>query len=354
MSSKRIENTRDKLLDIKNSLFNSTKTTINDLNIALDNVQKNKIVLKSRNLPTVEYMRKVIDLEKHKKSIYEIVQKVAESDKNIYLNFGGVGDLILLLAECYKDKNGIVLFFCNNHSKSFAEEILNFFEMEYHLHDNIMGTKSANIVHDTLYATGRLKQSAHLPKGLNFYDWKTNESFYKEKMVLETDWKNYLGCIPEIVNKKILVICPCGSFKSTYTQRYISAEEYVKIINCYIEKGYEIYSVGGEKERLYFPHLPNKPCRWITTEKIYEANGKTTPINTSIFFKYINSATEVISVDTWLKSYSALAGIPTKVILSRRSGKYMNYGDAADNYMFINKNLWKHMDLVKIEDLLVV
>jgi len=354
MSSQRIDNTRQELSDIKKCLFESAKTTVDKVNAAIGNNNKNKIVFKSRNLPTVEHMRKALELNKHKKTINEIIQKVIDTDQNIYLNFGGVGDLILLLAECYKDKNSIVVFFCNGHSKTFAEEILEFFNIDYHIHDNIMGTRMANVVYDTFYSTGRLKQSAHLSEGLNFNDWKGRENFYQQNMVLETDWINHFGSISELKNKKNLVICPCGSFKSSHTQRYISAEEYTRIVNCYLEKGYNIFATGGEKEKQSFPQLPNKSCYWMTTEKIYDSNGKITPITISTFFKYINSASEVISMDTWLKSYSALAGIPTKVILSRRNGRYMNYGEAVDNYMFLNKNLWKHMDLVKVEDLLVV
>jgi hypothetical protein len=60
----------------------------------------------------------------------------------------------------------------------------------------------------------------------------------------------------------------------------------------------------------------------------------------------VNGCAEVIAVDTWLKTYSALAWVPTTVIATRYDQPYDNPGDQ----IFLNP-LWGFRQ-VTIENLL--
>ena len=58
--------------------------------------------------------------------------------KNWYLNFGGAGDLILLIANAYKDTNAQIVFLANAGSMEFCKEILEFFKLECFVSKNII------------------------------------------------------------------------------------------------------------------------------------------------------------------------------------------------------------------------
>jgi hypothetical protein len=70
------------------------------------------------------------------------------------------------------------------------------------------------------------------------------------------------------------------------------------------------------------------------------------------FLKIINSASEIISVDTWLKTYTLLAGIPTKVIESKFYDSYLPFGHDPSDYVFLNTKVWPHLSIVRPENII--
>lgn len=284
------------------------------------------------------------------KNTYEIALNFAGNEGNIYVVFGGVGDLILVLAECYKDASAKLVFFANMNSRDFGEQILKFFKIKYIILPNLMGTSAAPQVVQQLRDTGKLQPSAHLADGLDFNDWKRDIYKYKKKMTLFADWKRDIGIIPS--NKKIMIICPSGSFKDPSRQRYLLHDEYLAVVHTYIRKGYMVYTTGSDKDFSYYPFINNPSHAWLMSSKLIDFKKNMTNHSIEKFLKIINSADEVISMDTWLKTYSCLINTNTKVIMNRRHGEYMDLFLDPSDFIFLNKTLWPCLEMVKFDDLL--
>ena len=58
----------------------------------------------------------------------------------------------------------------------------------------------------------------------------------------------------------------------------------------------------------------------------------------------------MVSVDTWIKTYSSLAGIKTKVFENRYNGRIYDFGRDSGDLIFLNDEWWKTMTRYKIED----
>ena len=84
---------------------------------------------------------------------------------------------------------------------------------------------------------------------------------------------------------------------------------------------------------------------------IYDGKGNTTHSNLKNMLRIINSAEHVISMDTWLKTYTLLCDIPTTVIKTRWNNEYKVYGEDITDRIFLNTKIWPRLNLVKIEDL---
>jgi hypothetical protein len=68
--------------------------------------------------------------------------------------------------------------------------------------------------------------------------------------------------------------------------------------------------------------------------------------------RIINSAQLVVSVDTWLKTYTLLSNIPTIVVETRWNGAYKAFGEDITDWVFLNRRIWPDIKFEKIDDLL--
>ena len=284
------------------------------------------------------------------KNAHETALNFAGNEGNIYVVFGGVGDLVLVLAECYKDASAKLIFFANMNSRDFGEQILKFFKTNYIILPNLMGTAAAPQIVQQFRDTGRLKNSAHLADNLDFNDWGRDTYKYKKRITLFADWKRDIGIAPNI--KKVMIICPSGSFKDPSRQRYLLHDEYLALVHTNIRNGYMVYTTGSDKDFSYYPFINNTNHAWLLSNKIIDFKKNVTNHSIEKFLKIINSAEEVISMDTWLKTYSCLINTPTKVIMNRRHGEYLNLFSDPSDYIFLNKDLWASLEIVKFDDLL--
>lgn len=322
---------------------------IADLNQAIGNKTKvcnNKRQQTAKTNPILSRIQ-----SKQEQTLISRLQTFIGSHGNIYVVFGGVGDLILVLAECYKDISAKVIFFANSNAAEFGKHFINYFKIHSFIHPNIMGTRMANHVVDFLKSTGRLQNSAHLAQGLYFTDWYLNTEIYKNRMVRSTQWLEEIGNVHDYKAKKTMLISPSGSFRSYHKQKFLSNDEYIGIVNYYLKNGYFVISTGADKDYSFYSKI-NHDCHfWMMADKIVEKNQNTKPLKFPDFLQIINSATEVVSVDTWLKTYTCLAGIPTKVIPNRTNNDWLPFGADPSDYIFLNEDFWSYMKLVKPEEI---
>lgn len=270
-----------------------------------------------------------------------------QPDKDYYLGFGGLGDALLLMAACWGNPRAKVVFFANQ-----IPFINNFFDIlgiSVFLHSNIMGTKMANHIFDYMKKLPTFKESAHLADELNYNDW-SNERKYISRIRSRVNWIQHFG--KNETDKPVIVIGPSGSNKDIKRQRYLHNEEYRKLVNIYLDKDYKVYATGSMNDLHHFGLVDRDNYFWLNSDGIYDSKGIGKESNLKDMLRIINSAEHVFSMDTWLKTYTLLCGIPTTVIGTRWDGKYRKYGEDITDYIFLNRNIWPNLNLAEIETLL--
>lgn len=309
-------------------------------NAHVQNFRKQRTKYQSTKLKTIECAKN--------KTTYDQAIRFAGQNGNIYITFGGVGDLVLLLAECYQDKDAKVIFFANASSNKFGESFLNFFNIKNIVLPNIMGSMLAPMVVEHFRQEGRLKPSAHLPNGLDYGDWKNNIKTYEEKITSNTNWMQEIGKIKTL--EKIAVIAPSGSYRDVNRQRYLLPDEYLVLASIFLKKGYIVYSVGSQNDVRNYPWISHTKHFWLMADKTLDYKKNERPHTFCHFLKTINSASEVVSMDTWLKTYSLISGIPTNVILNRKQGTYIQHMTDISDYVFLNTNIWPELKLWRVDE----
>ena len=100
-------------------------------------------------------------------------------------------------------------------------------------------------------------------------------------------------------------------------------------------------------EKLY----KNKNCHWLTHNCLYSLNEKK-EIRFLNFLQILNSSTDCISVDTYLKTLILLLQKNAKVIRSTFDGKYKDFGIDVSDQIFLNKSIWKNIKCYTFEELI--
>jgi hypothetical protein len=252
----------------------------------------------------------------------------------------------LVLAACWNDPKSRVIFFANSTSLTFISEIFNLFNIGLYIFDNIMGQSIAGTVFDLVTRHKNFKTSGHLADGLFHGDW-LNENKYISRIINYVPWIDKLGK----TSQNPIIVCPSGSSKDHNRQRYITSEECRKLVNKYLYKNETVYiNISLADFRQYW--YPNLNCYSLSSNVIRDWQGKEEKINLKKMLQIINSAKEVISVDTWLKSYSLLNHIPTTVIETRWNGYYKRFGEDITDWIFLNPKIWPNIKFARIENLL--
>jgi hypothetical protein len=280
--------------------------------------------------------------------IGKIKSFVSNPNNNYYLGFGGTGDAILLLSSCWNDPKAKVVFFANH--IPFMQKFFDLFKIPVFLYPNIMGSNFAGPVFNLITKIPGFRSSAHLADGLNYGDW-INEDKYIPRIKSYVPWIEKLGTFKS--EEPIFILAPSGSSKDKNRQRYITPEEYNKLIEKNIKLNYTIYSAGSVSDLHYYGLNKNKNTYWLTSDKIYSWDGTSRDINLHQMLQVINSASKVISTDTWLKTYTLLCGINTTVIKTRWNGSYKELGSDITDFIFLNNKIWPFLTLESLENLLV-
>lgn len=270
-----------------------------------------------------------------------IVNWTNSNDFDYYLGFGGTGDALVLLASCWNNPKAKVIFFANNESKTLTEKFFQLFSLQYYLHPNIMGQPIASKIYQYLKKHPKFKVSGHLADELNYGDWR-NEAKYIPRIIKSVPWIDKLGKVAS----NATIIAPSGSIKEVSRQRYLQNGELTKLIT----KFNNVYLTGSDNDYNYYK-LSIGNHLWLTTDNM---KGKNTIENIDLrkMLQIINGCKQVYSMDSFLKTYSLLVGLPTTVISTRWHGKYKNYGEDTTDWIFLNKNIWKNIKITTIEEIL--
>ena len=307
-----------------------------------------KFVIANRRDGKNPNVRALVDEARKKANILDGLATYLQQDGNFYVTFGGIGDLILLLAEAYKDPEAKIIFFANATGRNFVKDILNEFKVDNIIFDNPMGTPNAMKALNLIRNTGKLQKSQHLSDTLDYDDWKRNFAFFKQKMTTKTDWAERFGTIYN-KNSKIAILCPSGSYRNQSPQKFLYKPELDALIALYNTHGYKVYCVGSYSDQEFYKVPRNTQCLWLTANTITDYRGKREMIDLRKFFQIINSADAICSVDTWLKTYTCLCGLPTNVFLNRYE-HVSKFGGMAGDYIFLNEDLWPTMRLHDVVD----
>lgn len=270
-----------------------------------------------------------------------------QRDKHYYLGFGGLGDALLLMATCWQDSQAKVVFFANQ--IPFIRSFFDLFGISAYMHDNIMGTKIAEHIYEYMKGLPGFRESAHLADRLDFNDWR-DENKYVPRIRGKTTWLQHLGKAE--FDKPVLILAPSGSHKDIKRQRYLTNDEYRCIVEKYLKKGYKVYATGSMNDLHHFGVIDNEDFFWLNSDRIVDSKNATKPINITNMLRIINSAEHVISMDTWLKTYTLLCDIPTSVIETRWEGNYRGHGDDITDCIFLNKKIWPNLRVIRVTDLL--
>lgn len=272
----------------------------------------------------------------------------ADRQSHLYLGIGGAGDALLLLAACYRDPKARITFFANE--LDFCPKFFEIFGVPTLVRTNDIARPQLRKIVQTFRKLPGFRTSAHLPDNLRYNEWRDLPGKYERRIVARVPWREHLGLIPPA--KPSVVICPSGSVQADARRRFLTVDEYNHLVGAYLAKGFAIYTVGSEANLQQYRLYPSPDCTWLSAGGRIDQFGRRIDISLMEVLQRINGAQEVISVDTWVKTYSLLAGIPTKVIATRWHGEYRigTSRDASDR-VFLNPKIWPELRLCTFESL---
>lgn len=266
---------------------------------------------------------------------------------------GGLGDILLLLSSFYDDeseKYSSIVFWANDKvsakkffdcfsscqkckKKNGLDKIIIFEQWQPNPHQ----------VFKEIVSHKNFKGKAHIPDELKFVEeWTLHADKYlstinKPFKDLTTRWK-----IPDD-NQLYIGLMPFGSHTETWKQRTLSKEQIEQSIKSLLAK------YPDAKIKLFGSEFDKQRFALEGSDRVMDLRGR----EFSNVFTDINSLQHLYSVDTWVKTFAGLAGIPTTIIKSRYlqtpKQKMGVDKDPSDN-IFLDKKFWG-FDFITVDEL---
>ena len=271
-----------------------------------------------------------------------------DGDKNVYLTLGGIGDLLLLLAVCYNNEKAHIVFLANDEPNKFAKNFLDYFNLKYIIYKDSMRSKYCSNLYKKVTIHPNFTLSAHLADRCDFTDWMKNTDKYKNRLITVTDWVNLIGIKKR--DKKYVIVCPSGSHKCEHRRRHLNNQEYNTVVKIYLEKGYEVIMASSKSDLDFYKIYPDKNCYWLTDSELINYRGVSQQIDFNTFLQIIISCDDLVSMDTWIKTFMALCGKSAHVIKTRFNSAYREVGKESCDHIFLNKDFWPKLKIHTYED----
>lgn len=289
-------------------------------------------------------------LKKIEKLSYEI-DNFFDNNCSSFMIAGGIGDLLLLIATAYNQHDPKILFLSNDNKNIFAKYFCDFFNVKCLFHKNIVFSDDYDFIYKKFTSMPCFKQSAHLPDITTFpyKDWN-DTSKYIPRIKTKTNWNKIIGK-SNIVPSKYVIIAPSGGYRDFSKKKFLTHDEYNVLIETLLGLKYSIVTTGSLDDYDYYKLYKNKNCYWLTDNFFYSLNEKK-DIKFLDFLQIINSSTDCISVDTYLKTLILLLQKNAKVIKNTYDGKYKDFGIDVADQIFLNKSIWKNIKCYTFEELI--
>lgn len=285
------------------------------------------------------------------------VNFIINKRRPIYLGFGGMGDFMLTLAAYENRKiESNIIFYANNNSINFIRDMSKAFETKISLFPNIYGSQLAKDVFKLLKISGLLQISGHLPdkEDLCYTDWQKNTSKYKEQIINKTDWLTKFGINKDLPKENLVGITPSGSWKSNSVKRFLTREEFTQVYMKVLENNKIPIIFSSELDFNYYC-VENKSLTtgyYLTKDTMHNFDKLSKNfIDCRFFLSAINNCEKMISMDTWIKTYTCLIEKPTIVIANRdANGNDKKYGEWGTDFIFLNTDFWPTLKVVGYKD----
>jgi hypothetical protein len=261
---------------------------------------------------------------------------------DVYVGIGGIGDALLAIAGTYRLPNPHVVYACNAGVEEFVKGMFALFNIPCLIIPNLNGSLDGLQIYQQMTRHPNFKGAFHIPERLNYFEWKTNTEKYLKRIVNRMPLIEILGKLENPRQTKGIVgIGPRGSDHNNMgRQRFLTQIEYNSLVSNWLNKGYTVFSFGSEVDLHHYAPFPDNNVIWFSSDMSLSYPMPSYSISLKHMLRALNSCDLVISVDSWVKTYAGLAGIKTKVILTRCHGKPdVDQSDPSD-HIFLNKKIW--------------
>jgi hypothetical protein len=275
------------------------------------------------------------------------------NNASVYAGVGGLGDALLTLAAAYNDPGSKVVFGANSGVQQAVRQLFEVFDVEVLMTRNFNGSAEGRAAWKGLCEHPHCKSSVHIPKDLNYGEWGTNAKAYLDRTVKKMPFIKLVG---KLVNpratKKVIGLCPRGSdHSSQWKQRYLTRDEYQRLVKKLLDEDATVLVFGSENDLGHYGVYQNNNVIFMNSYFAVSHPAPKYPISMRHMLTAVNSCDRIISMDTWLKTYAAMAGIPCKVVMNRYFGKStFDYGDPSDK-IFLDTSAWG-FEVVPLDTLL--
>jgi hypothetical protein len=299
------------------------------------------------------FFQKIVRPSSVRGNDYSQLVPYLNNNSRIYAGVGGLGDALLILASTFNDPFAKIIFGPNGGVRDTIKQLFDTFSKEVLLVQNFNGSSEGMAAWNTILEHQNFKGCAHIPKDLNYGDWNSDAKHYFEKMVTRVP---FIQAVGKLVNpratKKVIGLAPRGSdHNSAWKQRFLTREEYHKLVKKLLADNATVLVFGSEDDLNYYGVYQDNNVIFMNSNFAVSHPAPKYPITMRHMLTGMNTCEHIISVDSWVKTYAALAGIPCTVVMNRYFGKSsMEHTDASDR-IFLDPVVWG-FKIAPIESLL--
>jgi hypothetical protein len=331
----------------QNNVRGSKQPTFAEAQTQAANAEAIKRLTNRTPVDVSTFVQKIVRPAVQRDASWDNVFNYINTRSNIYAGCGGIGDALLTLALAFKDPQAGVVFGASGHAKDFIIQMFKTCNIDALVTNNFNG--GGSYVWDSILDSPNFKGAGHIPRNLNYSDWCHNSQHYVNQLVTRIPLIETFGKMLNLRNTKGVVgFCPRGSdHHSTWKQRFLTKDEYNRVISKLLSQDKTVIVFGAESDLEHYGVYANNNVIFMNSNFAQSYPSPRYPITMRHMFSCINGCEEIISMDTWLKTYAGLAGIPCKVIMNRHHGQSSPSTDPSDG-IFLNQSVW-NLQLVPIE-----